>query len=94
MDSKTIKRLACAVNRIPVKDFYSRCIQAHYARILTCQKLYEAGVAPYDIGKILGLETHKVSEYLDAYNNRMTTDAFFCSVNRNFYNKTNEYGTK
>ena len=93
MDSKTIKRIACKVNRIPVGDFNNTTlVQSMYARILTCQKLYEMGISPYDIGKILGMESHKASMYLDAYDKRMTTDTFFQAINKNFYSKINEYG--
>jgi hypothetical protein len=52
------------------------------------------GVAPYDIGKILEIKVHRVVEYLDAYTNRMTTDWFFQTINKKFYNKINEYESK
>lgn len=93
MDSKIIKKMACDANRILVKDFYTHCMKATFARILACQKLYEMGLAPYDIGKILELKAQKVVEYLDAYTNRMTTDWFFQTINKKFYNKVNEYET-
>lgn len=94
MNSKIIKKNACDANRILVKDFYTQCMKATFARILTCQKLYEMGVAPYDIGKILEIKVHRVVEYLDAYTNRMTTDWFFQTINKKFYNKINEYESK
>lgn len=49
------------------------------------------GLPPYDIGKILEIKVHRVVEYLDAYTNRMTTDWFFQTINKKFYNKINEY---
>lgn len=91
MNSKVIKKIACDTNRILVKDFHAHCMKATFARILTCQKLYEQGIAPYDIGKILEIKVHRVVEYLDAYTNRMTTDWFFQTINKKFYNKINEY---
>ena len=94
MDSKAIKSIACKINRIHVRDFHSHCMKATFARILTCQKLYEIGIAPYDIGKILEIKVQRVVEYLDAYTNRMTTDWFFQTINRNFYSKINEYESK
>jgi hypothetical protein len=69
-------------------------MKATFARMLSCQKLHEIGIAPYDIGKILEIEVRKVSGYLNAYTDRMTTDWFFPSVNRNFYNKIAEYENK
>lgn len=94
MNSKIIKKIACDANRILVKDFYTHCMKATFARILTCQKLYELGIAPYDIGKILEIKVHRVVEYLDAYTNRITTDWFFQTINKKFYNKINEYESK
>lgn len=94
MNSKIIKKIACDANRILVKDFYAHCMKATFARILTCQKLYEMGVAPYDIGKILEIKVQRVVEYLDAYTNRMTTDWFFQTINKKFYKKINEYESK
>lgn len=91
MNSKVIKKIACDTNRILVKDFHAHCMKATFARILTCQKLYEQGIAPYDIGKILEIKVQRVVEYLDAYTNRMTTDWFFQTINKKFYNKINEY---
>lgn len=92
MDSKTIKRIACKVNRIPIGAFDNTVlIQSMFARILTCRRLFEMGIAPYDIGKILGIESHKASMYLDAYDKRMTTDTFFQAINRNFHTKIDEY---
>lgn len=91
MNSKVIKKIACDTNRILVKDFHTHCMKANFARILTCQKLYEMGIAPYDIGKILEIKVQRVVEYLDAYTNRMTTDWFFQTINKKFYNKINEY---
>ena len=91
MNSKVIKKIACDTNRILVKDFHAHCMKATFARILTCQKLYEQGIAPYDIGKILEIKVHRVVEYLDAYTNRMTTDWFFQTISKKFYNKINEY---
>ena len=94
MNSKIIKKIACDTNRILVKEFYAQCTKATFARILTCQKLYEMGVAPYDIGKILEIKVQRVVEYLDAYTNRMTTDWFFQTINKKFYNKIDEYESK
>lgn len=91
MNSKVIKKIACDTNRILVKDFHAHCMKATFARILTCQKLYEQGIAPYDIGKILEIKVQRVVEYLDAYTNRMTTDWFFQTISKKFYNKINEY---
>lgn len=91
MNSKIIKKIACDANRILVRDFYTQYMKATFARILACQKLYEMGVAPYDIGKILEIKSHRVVEYLDAYTNRMTTDWFFQTINKKFYDKINEY---
>lgn len=93
MTSKTIKRIACQVNKIPVGCIYHpNLVQALYARLLTCHRLHEIGLEAYDIGKLLGIESHVVKKLLDAYSTRIEQDEFFKAINENFYERIEKYG--
>lgn len=95
MDSKTIKRYACIVCRIPVGEFNtSGAIQATYARMLACRQLADMNIEPYDIGKMLGMESTKVKHYLTMFDHRIQNDQFFVSVKRNFDKSVKVWSTK
>lgn len=92
MTSKTIKRIACQVNKIPVGCIYHpNLIQALYARLLSCYKLHEMGLEAYDIGKLLGIESHVAKKLIDAYSVRVDQDEYFKAINENFYERIEKY---
>jgi hypothetical protein len=50
------------------------------------------GLEAYDIGKLLGIESHVVKKLLDAYSTRINQDEFFKAINENFYERIEKYG--